>query len=272
MSDGSRQDSAEWNAEIYHRVSNPHVTWGAKVLEDLPLRGDETVLDAGCGSGRLTAELLERLPNGHVIALDQSQNMLAAARENLVPRYGDRVTFVQADLQDLTTYQLGEPVDIIFSTASFHWVKDHPRLLANLFAVLNPGGWLVAQCGGGANLAALLSRAAELMATPRYAPFFADWSGPWEYADDRTTANRLRDAGFVDVETSLEEAPTRLADAATFREFLTTVIFGAHLARIPDEDLREGFVDHLTDLAAVDDPPFFLDYWRLNLRGRRPEE
>ncbi|MGH2532168.1 MAG: class I SAM-dependent methyltransferase [Thermomicrobiales bacterium] len=271
MADGSRHSGAEWNAEIYHRVSNPHVNWGAKVIERLALRGDETVMDAGCGTGRLTADLLERLPTGHVIALDQSQNMLDVARDNLVPRYGDRVSFVQADLQALDPAVIGKPVDVIFSTAAFHWVLDHPRLFAALCRVLTPGGWLVAQCGGGPNLAVLLSHAADLMATPRYAPFFAGWSGPWEFADDVTTAERLRAAGFVDVETSLEEAQTRLADAATFREYLTTVIFGAHLARIPHEELREGFVDHLTDLAVVEDPPFFLDYWRLNLRGRRPE-
>jgi trans-aconitate 2-methyltransferase len=271
MADGSRHDGAEWNAEIYHRVSNPHVNWGAKVIERIALRGDETVIDAGCGTGRLTADLLERLPTGHAIALDRSQNMLDLARDNLVPRFGDRVSFVQADLQELDPAVIGQPVDVIFSTAAFHWVRDHPRLFAALYRVLKPGGWLVAQCGGGPNLAVLLSHAADLMATPRYAPFFAGWSGPWEFANDRTTAERLQTAGFVDVATSLEEAQTRMADAATFREYLTTVIFGAHLARIPDEELREGFVDHLTDLAAVEDPPFFLDYWRLNLRGRRPE-
>jgi trans-aconitate 2-methyltransferase len=271
MADCPREDGTEWNAEIYHRVSNPHVNWGAKVIEHLALRGDETVLDAGAGTGRLTAELLERLPNGRASALDQSQNMLDVARDNLMPRYGDRVHFVKADLQDLQPEQIGEPVDVIFSTAAFHWVPDHPRLFAALFRVLKPGGWLVAQCGGGPNLAVLLTHAADLMATPRYAPFFAGWAGPWEFADDQTTAERMRAAGFVDVETSLEEAQTRMADATTFREYLTTVIFGAHLARIPHEELREGFVDHLTDLAAVEDPPFFLDYWRLNLRGRRPE-
>jgi SAM-dependent methyltransferase len=271
MSEDPRQERTEWNAEIYHRVSNPHVTWGAKVIEGLTLRGDETVMDAGCGSGRLTADLLERLPNGEVIAVDRSQNMLDAARENLTPRYGDRVRYVQADLQSIQPDQIGEPVDVIFSTAAFHWIHDHPRLFAGLFRLLSPGGWLIAQCGGGPNLAALLARAAELMTTPRYAPFFTGWPGPWEFSDDVTTADRLRAAGFINVETSLEEAPTRLADAATYREFLTTVIFGSHLARIPDEQLREGFIDHLTTLATEDDPPFFLDYWRLNLRGQRPE-
>jgi trans-aconitate 2-methyltransferase len=265
-----RPDGAEWNAAVYHRVAEPQQTWGAKVLARLPLRGDETVLDAGCGTGRLTAELLERLPRGRVIAFDRSQNMLAKAREHLTPRYGDRVRFVQGDLQTIGPDPIGQTVDVIFSTATFHWIPDHSILFAGLFALLNPGGWLVAQCGGGPNIAALRRRAAALMASPPYAPFFAGWPGPWHFADDLATAERLRAAGFVDVETDLEEAPTVLPDTATYHEFLTNVIFGAHLARLPDDALRRAFVDALTDQAATDDPPFALDYWRLNLRGRKP--
>ncbi len=141
--------SRDWDAATYHRISEPQVTWGRRVLDRLPLRGDETVLDAGCGTGRLTAELLERLPRGRVLALDNSPAMLAAAREYLAPRFGDRVSFVLADLQELADRPLPEPVDAIFSTAAFHWVLDHPRLFRGLYRALRPGGRLVAQCGGG---------------------------------------------------------------------------------------------------------------------------
>jgi len=261
----------EWNADVYHRVSDPHMTWGARALAMLRVRGDETAIDCGCGTGRLTAELLERLPDGRVIAIDRSQNMLDAARDYLAPRFGDRVSFRQADLQELDRDALGEEVDLIFSTATFHWILDHPRLFANLYGILRPGGWLIAQCGGGPNLAGLLARAAALQAEPEFAPYFAGWPGPWEFSDDVTAAERLRAAGFTDVETNLEYMPATIDDAAAFREFLTNVIFGAHLARIPDPALRERYVDHLTELAAADSTPFELDYWRLNLRARRPD-
>jgi hypothetical protein len=92
----------------------------------------------------------------------------------------------------------------------------------------------------------------------------------WEYATAETTADRLRHAGFVDVRTCLEEAPTTLADEASYREFVTTVIYNQHLARLPEGPLRGQFIDALTALAARQDPPFTLDYWRLNLEGRRP--
>ncbi len=257
----------EWDARTYHRVANPHVTWGQRVLARLPLRGDETVLYAGCGTGRLTAELLERLPRGRVVAVDRSANMLETARAHLSPRFGDRVAFVQADLQNL---RLENPVDHIFSTAAFHWVPDHPRLFGGLFQALVPGGWLVAQCGGGPNIARLRERAGALMAAPPFTPFFRDWPGPWTFADDTTTAERLRAAGFVAVETGLEVAPTVLPNATEYKDFLASVVFGAHLDRLPDPDLRERFVATLTDQAAGDDPPFALDYWRLNLQGQRP--
>jgi SAM-dependent methyltransferase len=263
-------NATEWNAAVYHRVSNPHQTWGARALAMLQVRGDETAIDCGCGTGRLTAELLERLPNGRVIAIDRSRNMLAAAREFLTPKFGDRVSFREADLQVLDRVALGEEVDLIFSTATFHWLPDHPRLFANLHGMLRPGGWLVAQCGGGANIARLLARASALQAEPPFAPFFAGWPGPWEFADDRTTADRLRAAGFTEVETNLEYMPAAMDDAGAYHEFLTNVIFGTHLARIPDPALRDQYVQSLTGQAAMDAPPFELDYWRLNLRARRP--
>jgi trans-aconitate methyltransferase len=248
-------------------VSAPQFTWGQKVLDRLDLRGDETAIDAGCGSGRLTALLLERLPRGRVIAVDRSANMLGEARAYLQPRFGDRVSFLLAALEELS---LEEAADLIFSTATFHWIPDHPALFRTLYGTLKPGGTLVAQCGGGPNLAQFLGRAGALLATAPYVPFFAGWSGPWQFAGVATTAERLREAGFVDVETDLEPAPTVLPGAGDYRAFVSTVILRSHLERLPDEGLRAAFLDTLTAQAARDDPPFSLDYWRLNLRGARP--
>ncbi|MCC6179581.1 MAG: methyltransferase domain-containing protein [Chloroflexi bacterium] len=258
--------SAEWDASAYHRVANPHVTWGQRVLARLHLRGDERILDAGCGTGRLTAELLGRLPNGRVLAVDISENMLAVAREHLAPRFGSQVTFLCANLQDLT---LAEPVDAIFSTAALHWVPDHARLFRHLHGALRPGGWLVAQCGGGPNIKLLVDRSEALMRQTPYAESFGMWRGPWEFADAETTAHRLEEAGFVDVETSLESAPTVLGSRDEYREFLRAVVFGEHLARLPTDALRLSFVETLAEQGAADDPPYLRDYWRLNLCARR---
>ena len=126
----------DWNAEKYQRVSEPQWNWGLKVLAELALEGNETVLDAGCGTGRLTAVLLERLPAGRVVALDVSKAMLEVAQREL-ERFGERVAFIHGDLSALG---LHHRCDVVFSTATFHWVLEHAAMLRGLFDALRPGG------------------------------------------------------------------------------------------------------------------------------------
>jgi trans-aconitate methyltransferase len=241
------------------------------VLDRVPVSGIAVAIDAGCGTGKITRELLERLPETQVVALDASADMLAVAERELAPQFGDRVRFVQADLADVTAVQTGATADLIFSTATFHWLRDHPGLFRNLFALLNPGGGLIAQCGGGPNIARFRDLVDRLMRDPRYAPWFADWIDTWYFANDEETATRLAQAGFIDIETSLEYHPAVMPDAAGYHTFVSTVILRDQLARLPDPELRTRFVDDLTDAAAGDDPPYLLDYWRLNLAARRSD-
>jgi trans-aconitate 2-methyltransferase len=256
----------EWNAaETYHRVSNPQFNWGTVVLERLPLDGDECVLDVGCGTGRLTERVLDRVPHGRVIGIDQSSNMVRVAGDYLRSR-GSRIQLLVADAAALP---IRGQADAVFSTATFHWVLDHRRLFRSLLDALKPGGRLVAQCGGAGNLARIHHRTEAAMADPRFARHFTAWSDPWEFADATTTAHRLADAGFEDVQTSIEEAPVVFPDAESFRAFITNVICRPHLAYLPDASTRDAFLDQLTQLAAADDPPFLLDYWRLNINARR---
>jgi trans-aconitate methyltransferase len=265
ISEQHPSSSREWNSSAYHRLSGPQVSWGKKVLSRLRLRGDEVVLDAGCGTGRLTAELLDALPGGRVVGADLSQNMLGSAREYLLPRFGTRVSLVACDLLHLP---FASSFDGIVSTAAFHWVLDHDRLFANLRQALVPGGWLEAQCGGGPNLATLRTRVNALAATAKFAPFFAGFHEPWLYQDAKDAAEGLRRAGFTEVETSIEAAPTILADVGQYSEFVRNIILRRHLDNIPTEGLRQEFIAELTQQASGDDPPLLLDYWRLNLRGR----
>lgn len=271
MTDPGRQPTAterrEWDATSYHKVANPHVDWGRAILDRLPLDGDETVIDAGCGTGRLTGLLLERLPDGRVLALDQSANMLDQATEHLTPRFGDRVEFRQVDLAAL---DLDQVADAVFSTATFHWITSHQQLFANLFRALKPGGWLVAQYGGGQNIANLNRQAQLLMLQEPFAEHFGEWTGPWFFAGPDDTALRLHDAGFIGIDTHLIEAPVILESEDAFREFLTTVVFGTHLTRLPTDELKRRFIELLVDWSSQQLPQWHLDYWRLNMIARRP--
>jgi len=263
----SRDAAREWNAESYHRVSGPQTAWGRRVLSRLTVRSDERVIDAGCGTGRLTGELMQLLPEGRMVAIDRSWNMLLTARANLRPEFGGRISFVRVELPMMPFRAWA---DLVFSTATFHWIRDHATLFREILRSLRPGGRLFAQCGGGPNLVGARRLADDVMRREPFAAYFRDWSGVWEYSTAELAAERLHTAGFTDVITSLEAAPTTLADEASYREFVTTVIYNTHLERLPDARLRAGFIDQVTELAAAQDPPLTLDYWRLNLEGRRP--
>ncbi len=243
--------SRDWDAATYDQVSSPQVEMARAVLDRLVLEGDETVLDAGCGSGRVTQMLLDRLPDGRVVAVDQSVSMVEHAREAL----GDRATVFQADLAELT---LEEPVDAVFSNAVFHWVPDHERLFTRLHAALRPGGRLVAQCGGEGNVARFHAAASAVSAQPPYAEHLDGWRGPWNFAGPEETAQRLEEAGFSEVETWLQPYPVAPDDPV---DYLRTVCLGYHVEQLP-ESLRDEFVDAVLARSGPE-----LDYVRLNIQG-----
>jgi trans-aconitate 2-methyltransferase len=255
-SDGGAAAAREWDAAVYDRVSDPMARWGAAVLDRLALTGGETVLDCGCGSGRVTELLLNRLPHGHVVALDRSRRMLDEARRRLAWA-GDRVTLLDADLLDLAPGTLGAhaPVDAVLSTATFHWVTDHDRLFRNLAAVLRPGGRLVAQCGGEGNLAGLLA-AVRSVGVERV--------GTWLYASPGATRDRLTAAGFAGVETWTQLEPTPLERGEPLHTYLEAICLREHVGTLPPQ-ARRPFVEAVA--AAMPEP--VIDYVRLNMVARR---
>ncbi len=260
-------NSREWNAAEYHRLSVPQFQWGKRVLGQLRLRGDECVLDAGCGTGKLTRALLESLPAGRVVGLDLSLNMVLHAQQNLESDFGGRVQSVAADMVALPFRNC---FDGIFSTAAFHWVLDHDTLFNNLHAALRPAGWLHAQCGGGPNLARLCQRVRALSQAPEFSNWLGRFSEPWFFSEAESAASRLRAAGFESVETGLEQASFAVPSAVEFQQYLRTFVLHRHLELLPGDILRSAFVQNLADASARDDPPWTLDYWRLDIRALKP--
>jgi trans-aconitate 2-methyltransferase len=235
----------DWDASSYDRMSDPQLAMARDVIDRLDLRGDERVLDAGCGTGRVTEVLAQRVPDGAVIAVDGSAAMVEETR-----RRG--ITAFEADLAELT---LDEPVDAILSTATFHWIPDHERLFRRLHAALRPGGRLAAQCGGHGNVANV-QEAIDAVDHPA----LRGWPGPWNFATPDQTTQRLRHAGFTDIWTWLQPW---LVEPPDPKEYFTTVILGSHLQRLPEQD-REPFVD------AVLEHGTHANYVRLNILARKP--
>lgn len=253
MNTGAR----EWDADTYDAVSDPQFEWGMEVLERFELRGDERVVDAGCGTGRITAELVERLPDGRVIAVDGSEAMVEKARERL----GDRADYLVSDLLEL---ELSEPVDLVFSTATLHWISDHHRLFRQLRSVLRPGGRLIAQCGGKGNVAAHTQAIAAVAADPEYGQHLTQARGLWNFASPEETEPRLRAAGFDEVRCWRQDKPVQPERPLAF---ISTVTLGPILDQLPPEK-RQPFAEAVLERH---EQPLVLDYVRLNIEARAPD-
>jgi len=240
-----------WDARTYDRSSEPQQGWASEVLARLDgIAPDATVLDVGCGTGRVTEALLQLVPEGRVLALDASADMVELARRRL----GDRAEVWCQDVLDL---DLDGPVDAILSTATLHWVTDHDRLWAQLAGALRPGGVLEVQCGGEGNIDGV--REVIDVVARELAPELVGWS-PWAFAGPEETERRLLESGFTVTRCWLQERPTYPRDVAAF---VPTSILAAHLARLPEER-RQPFA-----AAVVDAVRLPLDYVRLNVSAVR---
>jgi trans-aconitate 2-methyltransferase len=240
-----------WDARTYDVSSEPQQAWAGDVLARVHgIAEDATVLDVGCGTGRVTEALLALVPRGRVLALDASADMVALARERL----GDRAVVWCQDVLDL---ELQQPVDAVVSTAALHWVSDHDRLWARLSRALRPAGVLEIQCGGQGNIERV--REAIDAAARDVAPELVGWS-PWVFAGPEETERRLQRAGFASIRCWLQERPTHPEDVDAF---VRTSILPAHLARLPAER-RERFA-----AAVVERVRLPLDYVRLNVSAIR---
>jgi trans-aconitate 2-methyltransferase len=243
---------SDWRGDDYDRISGPHAAMGAPALDRLDLRGDERVLDAGCGSARLTEQLLERLPRGSVVALDGSASMLAEARRRLA-RFGDRVAYVEADL--------GRPplpvdglVDAVLSTATFHWILDHDALFRGLAGVLRRGGQLSFQCGGEGNAAALIQAARDEG---------VETAGSFHMAGVRETLARLEASGFVDARAWLEPRSIDFASREDLVDYIVTPYLRPATG-LPEPELRR-LGQAMADRLGVTS----IAYVRLNATARK---
>ena len=242
----------EWDANTYDSLPLPHLRWGVRTLERFSFAGDETVLEAGCGTGRDTEALLDVLPRGRVIAVDGSARMLERLRDRLAGRL-DRVEAIQADLT--APLPISEPADAAFSVATFHWIHDHDVLFANIAAALRPGARFAADCGGRGNIAAVQAAIDDVL---------GESTGTWNFAGAEETGERLERAGFTDVEVALVPDPARLEPGAQFHSFLATVVLGAHLDRMPPAE-HDAFVAAVA--SRLSEP--VVDYVRLVFSAKR---
>lgn len=255
-------NEADWNAIAYDDLSDPMFEWGMAVLATLELKGNERVLDAGCGSGRLTEELLGRLPSGEVVALDYSPQMLEQARRRL-EKFGGRISFAQASLHD---FELERKVDGIFSNAVFHWVSDHAAMFRALHRALKPGGWLVAQFGGVGNLTRTLGRARAVAELDEFRELLSGVEAGPHFEDAESTRERMEGAGFQVSEAKLHTVAPVFQRRERYEAFLETVVLRQFAARL-SETQRRDYLREIAHRTWEDEGTYTLDYVRLTVRA-----
>jgi trans-aconitate 2-methyltransferase len=246
----------EWDASTYDSLDLPHKRWGRDALDRLDLRGDETVLELGCGSGRDTERLLAALPRGRVLAVDGSHQMLHQLRVRLGDGDG-RLQALQRDLRE--PLDVHGPFDAVLSVATLHWLPDHEHVFAELVRVVRPGGQIVIEAGGHGNIGGFL-RAAR--AVQRY-----DSAHFWNFADIEQTRARLSASGFHEPAVRLVPDEARFEDRSQLEAFVATVMLAAALREMPSGE-RAAFVTAVCDRL----PEPAIDFVRLQIEAIRASE
>ena len=257
---------SDWNATEYSRLNRPHHVWAQTVLGKLAFQGSEMVLDAGCGSGNLTKNIVSHVPNGHVIAVDKSRSMIDEAKTHTEP-LKSHITLLQADLLHVP---IRECINLIFSNATFHWIHDHQSLFVEMFRILRPGGTISAQFGGGPNIKQLIHHYYELSNEPEF-EHLVEKNLPWNFPSIAETKSHVTNAGFKDIQVSLTESPEVFGNIPSFSRFVENIILFPLLSHIPNKREHHPFVEKLAIKTLSGPRPLTVDYWRVNVVAQKPK-
>jgi trans-aconitate 2-methyltransferase len=248
--EGEMVGKRDWDAADYVAHSAAQQEWARELIDKLRLRGDEDVLDIGCGDGRATAQIAERLPEGSVLGVDKSANMIELAGRQFPPAGYRNLRFRR---MDATRLVLPRTFDAAFSTAVLHWVKDHEAILRGVRACLRPGGRLLFQMGGRGNVAEALAVVDGVVVRPRWRGYFDGFVSPYHFCSSEEYKAWLPRAGFRVGRAELIPKDMTHAGPAAFRGWLRTTWFP--YADCVPADLRDAFLEDVATAYAAAHPP-----------------
>jgi trans-aconitate methyltransferase len=229
---------AKWNAADYAAHSAVQQGWAREVMTRLHLRGDERVLDVGCGDGKVTAEIARAVPRGRVLGVDASPEMIAFARQVFPAMVAPNLTFQICDARKLGA--LGGEFDLIFSNAALHWVDDHQAFLRGAAAELRPGGRLLVSCGGKGNAHDVFLALRPEMRLARWREYFRNLPVPYFFHSPADYRKWLPENGFHSHELKLAPKDAAYAGADGLAAWVRTTWL-PYVHRVP-EDRREEFI------------------------------
>ncbi|MBI2058808.1 MAG: methyltransferase domain-containing protein [Nitrospirae bacterium] len=229
----------KWSAEDYARSSSEQERWAKETLGRIQFRGDECILDVGCGDGKITAGLAGLVPRGIVLGVDQSAEMVKYAGQNYPRSRFPNLGFEQGEASLLT---FNARFDLIVSFSCLHWVHDHPKALKGFHRALRPGGRLLLQFGGEGNALPIRQITGEIIRRPKWAPHFQGFVEPWRFCSAREYRSWVKDAGFEAGRIELMPKDMAHRGVEGLKAWLRTTHGIPYFARLP-ESLREMFLD-----------------------------
>ncbi|MGA2976176.1 MAG: methyltransferase domain-containing protein [Spirochaetia bacterium] len=239
-----------WDAEEYARSSSAQKAWALELIDKLGLTGNETVLDIGCGDGKVTAEIARRLTAGSVMGVDSSEDMIRMSRSSFSPAEYPNLSFQLADARALPFTAL---FDVAFSNATLHWVKDHGEMLRGVARALKPGGRLLFQMGGKGNGAEIFAVAEEMTVSDRWKVFFKNFKFPWGFYGPEEYAPWCRDAGLRVRRIELLPRDMAQKGADGLAGWVRTT-WMPYTGRVPEQS-REAFIKEACDRYIALHPP-----------------
>ncbi|MCP4666393.1 MAG: methyltransferase domain-containing protein, partial [Deltaproteobacteria bacterium] len=192
--------SYTWNAEDYAKHSSAQQDWARELISKLNLHGWESVLDIGCGDGKITAEIADQLPDGKVLGVDSSNDMIALACKNFPQEKHPNLSFRLADAKYLP---FKEQFDIVFSNATLHWIKDHKSVILGIKKSLKPKGRMLLQMGGKGNAGSMIAVLETIIAEKEWRPYFSGFEFPYGFYDPATYALWLKEASLSPIRVEL---------------------------------------------------------------------
>lgn len=260
----------KWDAVDYARNSTAQLGWALELIEKLKLKGNERVLDLGCGDGKVTAEIARAAPRGSVLGVDLSKDMIELATDSFPSGEWPNLSFALGDASDL---HCRPEFDVVFSNATLHWVRDHHPVLQGIRQALKPGGRALLQMGGRGNAAEVLRIAEEFASSGKWSTYFRDFEPVYGFYGPEEYVPWLKEAGLEPVRVEL--IPKDMAQHG--REGLAGWVRTTWLPytqRVPEE-LRDDYVSDVVNLFTERFPPdadgaVHVQMQRLEVEARRP--
>lgn len=293
------RNNGSWDAHTYNEVSRlVQYRWGQQVLKRRKWRGDEVVMDVGCGSGLLTRRLVKRVPRGKVYAVDIDSNMISQAKINLQSL--DNVEIIQSSFANV---QIPRKLDVIFSNSALHWIQDHRKVFQKFWEMLKPTndgnkindksvnknnnnnsaghGQLLIQCGGHGNLQQIISMLERIIHLDQFKEYFTHWKQPWYFPKPDDTYKLLQETGFVNAKVFSSSDRVILPNRQVYSKFVKTVVIKSYLDHLPQDNegteidklktlLLDMFLNEVEKCGNTSSSAsWFLDFVRLNIIAQK---